>query len=161
MRAWQGNSTATKNQNQAVSDLNKNGRKVPSYKNSDKQAWQSRSWGAGSWLLQWPAAAHTAQSNPRLPAVRLLPLLRPMEQLLRQWGVQAIAPARQNCLMIQATPTLEEMLNQVQRVKVRYTGYRVTNCFTRQGKSMLTIALFMGPMTVTNDCFVKLCLTTQ
>jgi len=32
------------------------------------------------------AAAHKAQENPQLPA-RLLPLLRPMEQLLQQWGL--------------------------------------------------------------------------
>jgi len=44
-----------------------------------------------SWLLQWPRAAYLAQQNPEAPAVKLLPLLRPVEQLLRQWGVEAIA----------------------------------------------------------------------
>src|SRR6476646_9512490 len=41
-----------------------------------------------SWLLQWPTAAYAAQQNPQAPAVRLLPLLRPIEMLLQQWGVE-------------------------------------------------------------------------
>jgi DNA-binding Xre family transcriptional regulator len=45
-----------------------------------------------SWLRNWPTAAYAAQKNPDLPAVRLLPLLHPVEQLLQTWGVEAIAP---------------------------------------------------------------------
>ncbi|MBD3562371.1 helix-turn-helix transcriptional regulator, partial [Planktothrix sp. FACHB-1355] len=45
-----------------------------------------------SWLIQWPTAAYAAGQNPQLPAVKLLPLLRPVEQLVQQWGVEAIAP---------------------------------------------------------------------
>jgi transcriptional regulator with XRE-family HTH domain len=44
-----------------------------------------------SWLIYWPTAAYRAQQNPEAPAVKLLPLLRPVEQLLREWGVEAIA----------------------------------------------------------------------
>jgi len=40
-----------------------------------------------SWLVQWPTAAYAAQQNQQLPAVRLLPLVRPVEQLLQEWGV--------------------------------------------------------------------------
>ena len=36
-------------------------------------------------LLQWPTAAYAAQNNPTAPAVRLLPLLKPLEQLLQSW----------------------------------------------------------------------------
>ncbi len=43
-----------------------------------------------SWLLQWPKAAHAARQNPQAPAVKLLPLLRPLEQLLQSWGVTPI-----------------------------------------------------------------------
>lgn len=44
-----------------------------------------------SWMTYWPAAVYAAQSNPDLPATRLIPLVRPVEQLLAQWGVEAIA----------------------------------------------------------------------
>ena len=78
-----------------------------------------------SWLLQWPTAAHKAKENPQLPAVRLLPLLRPMEQLLQQWGVEAIAPVGAE---LPYDPQLHQLLEgnaqPGERVKVRYTGYR-------------------------------------
>jgi molecular chaperone GrpE (heat shock protein) len=45
-----------------------------------------------SWLKQWPSAVQAAQNNPQLPALKILPLLRPLDQLLQQWGVEAIAP---------------------------------------------------------------------
>ena len=44
-----------------------------------------------SWLLQWPTAAYRAQQNPQLAAIKLLPLLHPIEQLMQQWGVEPIA----------------------------------------------------------------------
>jgi len=78
-----------------------------------------------SWLLQWPTAAHKAQENHQLPAVRLLPLLRPMEQLLQQWGVEAIAPVGAE---LPYNPQLHQLLEGTaqpgEKVKVRYTGYR-------------------------------------
>lgn len=78
-----------------------------------------------SWLLQWPTAAQKAQENPQLPAVRLLPLLRPMEQLLQQWGVEAIAAVGAE---LPYDPQLHQLLEGTaqpgERVKVRYTGYR-------------------------------------
>jgi hypothetical protein len=45
-----------------------------------------------SWMLQWPTAASKAQENHNLRAQKLLPLLRPVEQLLEHWGVESIAP---------------------------------------------------------------------
>lgn len=44
-----------------------------------------------SWLKQWPKAVYAAQQNPQLAAVNLLPLMRPVEELVKQWGVEAIA----------------------------------------------------------------------
>ena len=41
-------------------------------------------------LLQWPTAAYAAQQNPLAPAVRLLPLLLPIEKLLYSWQVERI-----------------------------------------------------------------------
>ncbi len=78
-----------------------------------------------SWMLQWPTAASSAQKNPTLPAVKLLPLLRPVEQLLQEWGVEAIAPVGAS---IPYNPQQHQLLEGAAQpgepVKVRYTGYR-------------------------------------
>lgn len=78
-----------------------------------------------SWLKSWPTAAYAAQQNPQVSAVKLLPLLRPLEQLLQQWGVEAIAT-------VGAEVPYDPQVHQLrmgtaqpgERVKVRYTGYR-------------------------------------
>ncbi|MFB2978689.1 helix-turn-helix domain-containing protein [Microseira sp. BLCC-F43] len=78
-----------------------------------------------SWLLQWPTAAYAAGQNPQLAAVKLLPLLRPVEQLLQQWGVEAIATVGAE---IEYDPQVHQLMEGTavagDRVKVRYTGYR-------------------------------------
>lgn len=77
-----------------------------------------------SWLLQWPTAVAKAQENPQLPATKLLPLVRPVEQLLQQWGVEVIGPVGieipynpQQHQLIEGTAGVGEF------VKVRYVGY--------------------------------------
>jgi DNA-binding Xre family transcriptional regulator len=81
-----------------------------------------------SWLLQWPTAAYAASQNPQAPAVKLLPLVRPVEQLLQQWGLEAIAPVGAE---LPYDPQLHQLMDgtaQVgDRVRVRYTGYRQGN----------------------------------
>lgn len=77
-----------------------------------------------SWLLQWPTAAQKARENPDLAAVKLLPLVRPLEQLLQKWGVEAIAPVGAE---VPYDPQLHQLLEGTaqpgEKVKVRYTGY--------------------------------------
>lgn len=78
-----------------------------------------------SWLIQWPTAAYAAGQNPQMPAVKLLPLLRPVEQLVQQWGVEAIAPVGTELPYDPQQHQLMELTAQPgDRVKVRYTGYR-------------------------------------
>lgn len=78
-----------------------------------------------SWLLQWPTAAHAAQQNPQVPAVRLLPLLRPVETLLQFWGVVAIAVVGAEVdYDPQYHQLMEGQANPGDRVRVRYTGYQ-------------------------------------
>lgn len=76
-------------------------------------------------LIQLPTAAYAAQQNPDLPAQRLLPLLKPIDQLLAQWGIEAIAPVGAE---VPYDPQVHQMLEGVanvgDRVRVRYTGYR-------------------------------------
>ncbi|MEL6471068.1 MAG: helix-turn-helix transcriptional regulator [Cyanobacteria bacterium J06623_4] len=45
-----------------------------------------------TWLIQWPTIAKRAAERPDLPAAKLLPFLRPVEQLMADWAVEAIAP---------------------------------------------------------------------
>lgn len=77
-----------------------------------------------SWLLQWPTAAQKARENPQLAAVKLLPLVRSIEQLLQKWEVEAIAPVGAE---VAYDPQLHQLLEGTaqpgEKVKVRYTGY--------------------------------------
>ena len=76
-------------------------------------------------MLQWPTAVSKVQENQTLPAVKLLPLLRPVEKLLQQWGVEAIAPVGA-CIPYnpQQHQLLEGTAEPGSTVKVRYTGYK-------------------------------------
>ncbi|MEG3922690.1 helix-turn-helix domain-containing protein [Microcoleus sp. POL10_C6] len=78
-----------------------------------------------SWMLQWPTAASKAQENHNLRAQKLLPLLRPVEQLLEHWGVESIAPVGAE---IPYNPQQHQLMEGTaepgEPVKVRYTGYR-------------------------------------
>ncbi|WP_292748661.1 nucleotide exchange factor GrpE [Nostoc sp. NMS4] len=78
-----------------------------------------------SLLLQWPTAAKTAQENPELAAVKILPLVqKPLEKLLKAWGVEAIAPVGAE---LPYDPQLHQLIKGTaqpgETVKVRYTGY--------------------------------------
>ncbi len=96
-----------------------------------------------SWLLQWPTAANAAKENPQLPAVRLLPLVRPVEQLVQQWGVEAIASVGEE---IPYNPQYHQLMEgnaqPGEQVRVRYTGYR-------QGEKLLFRAK-VSPLTINN-----------
>lgn len=114
---------------QAIADLKREYERLQVQLEQQRQAlWQEFQQSSlqvlESWLVQWPTAAHKAQENPQLSAVRLLPLLRPIEQLIHQWGVQAIAPVGAE---LPYDPQLHELYEGMaqpgETVKVRYTGY--------------------------------------
>ncbi len=78
-----------------------------------------------SLLLQWPTAAKTAQENPQLEAIKIVPLVqKPLEKLLQAWGVEAIAPVGAE---LPYDPQLHQLIKGTaqpgETVKVRYTGY--------------------------------------
>lgn len=77
------------------------------------------------WLLQWSAAAYAAQQNSQVPAVKLLPLLRPIDQLLQQWEIEPTAIVGSE---IPYDPQQHQLMNGSaepgQLVRVRYAGYR-------------------------------------
>ncbi len=78
-----------------------------------------------SLLLQWPTAAKTAQENPQLEAIKIVPLVqKPLEKFLQAWGVEAIAPVGAE---LPYDPQLHQLIKGTaqpgETVKVRYTGY--------------------------------------
>ena len=95
-----------------------------------------------SWLLQWPTAAYAAQQNPQAPAVRLLPLLRPIETLLQQWGIEAIAEVG---MELPYDPTQHQLMEGTaqpgDRVRVRYTGYRQEEKLLHRAKVSPVVAV--------------------
>lgn len=78
-----------------------------------------------SLLLQFPTAAHKARENPQLPAVNIIPLIqKPLERLLQQWGVEAIAPVGAELPYDpQMHQLMEGNVQPGERVKIRYIGY--------------------------------------
>lgn len=78
-----------------------------------------------SWLLQWPRVVDKVKQNPKVPAIKLLPLLRPLERLMQQWGVEPIAPVGSE---VPYNPQIHQLVEGNAKigeiVVVRYTGYR-------------------------------------
>ncbi len=79
-----------------------------------------------SLLLQFPTAAHKARENPQLSAVNIIPLVeKPLERLLQQWGIEAIASVGAE---LPYDPLLHQLMDGIAQpgdiVRVRYIGYR-------------------------------------
>ena len=78
-----------------------------------------------SWLLQWPTAAAAVRKNSQLPAERLLPLVKPIEQLLQEWEIEAISTVGEQ---LSYDPQWHQLLkgtaNPGELVEVRYVGYK-------------------------------------
>jgi molecular chaperone GrpE (heat shock protein) len=88
-----------------------------------------------SWMLQWPTAAHAAQQNPTAPAVKLLPLLRPVENLLAEWGIEPIGQVGTTIAFDpQQHQVMGPMPNPGDPVRVRYMGYRQADRLLHRAK---------------------------
>ena len=78
-----------------------------------------------SWLIQWPTAVAAIQKNPDLPAERLIPLVKPVKELVETWGITAISHVGEE---LAYDPQWHELMNGVAepgtKVKVRYVGYK-------------------------------------
>lgn len=81
-----------------------------------------------SWLLQWPTAAAAVRKNPQLPAVRLLSLVEPVEELLKEWDVETIATVGEQ---LAYDPQYHQLMKGTAQpgelVEVRYVGYKQDN----------------------------------
>ncbi len=78
-----------------------------------------------SWLLQWPTAVAAIIKNPELPAERLLLLMKPIEDLVAQWGLEAICSVGEE---LPYDPQWQELMKgdaePGEMVQVRYVGYK-------------------------------------
>ncbi len=77
-------------------------------------------------LLQWPTAQYAAQQNPHLPAKNVMPLIRPLWELLQRWGVTPIGSVGER---VSYDPRWHELTGNADlEVRapaiVRYVGYR-------------------------------------
>ena len=77
------------------------------------------------WLLQWPTAVAAVKKNPQLPATRLLALIEPVEQLLKEWKVEQIATVGEK---LAYDPRYHQLIRGTAEpgnmVEVRYVGYK-------------------------------------
>ncbi|MEC4803526.1 MAG: helix-turn-helix domain-containing protein [Jaaginema sp. PMC 1079.18] len=77
-----------------------------------------------TWLRQWSAITHAIHKNPNLPASRVLPFLEPIEQLVKEWGVEAIASVGEE---INYDPQWHQLRQGIAqpgtKVRVTHTGY--------------------------------------
>ncbi|WP_246141926.1 helix-turn-helix domain-containing protein, partial [Hyella patelloides] len=77
-----------------------------------------------SWLIQWPTAVAAIEKNPELPAKRLIPLVKPVKELVEQWGIKTISTVGEE---LPYDPQWHELMTgSVEpgtKVKVRYVGY--------------------------------------
>lgn len=78
-----------------------------------------------AWLLQWYTVVAAVEKNPNLPASRLLPLVKPVEELIQEWGVEIIGPVGAE---VEYNPQWHQCMEGSaavgDRVRVRYVGYR-------------------------------------
>ncbi|MGL5509839.1 MAG: helix-turn-helix domain-containing protein [Microcoleaceae cyanobacterium] len=78
-----------------------------------------------SWLLQWPTVVQKVQDNPGLLASKILPILRPLERLMEEWGIEMIAPIGSQ---VSYDPQWHQLMdgeaNIGDPVTVRYAGYK-------------------------------------
>ena len=78
-----------------------------------------------SWLIQWPTAVAAIEKNPELPAKRLIPLVKPVKQLIEQWGMETIAVVGEELpFSPQWHEPLKGSIEPGTMVKVRYVGYK-------------------------------------
>lgn len=88
-----------------------------------------------SWMIYWPAAVHAVQKTPTLPASRLIPLVKPVEQLLQSWGVDAIASVGAE---VPFDPQCHQLIagtaDKGDRVSVSNPGYRHNDVLLHRAK---------------------------
>lgn len=101
---------------------------IDDQRHQQQQEWQQAALDTlETWLLQWSAAAAAASSNPQFPAKTLVTLAQPVNDLLEQWGVEAIGTVGE---MVDYDPQLHQLMTTGEElepgdpVKVQNVGYK-------------------------------------
>lgn len=78
-----------------------------------------------TWLIQWPTVVAKVKENPQIEAFKLLPLVRPIDNLMREWGLRSIGRVGDK---IPYDPKVHQIMEGSAQpgdlVLVRYIGYR-------------------------------------
>lgn len=78
-----------------------------------------------SWLLAWPTVVQKVKENPQLEGRTLIPLVRPVERLIQEWGITSLGAVG---TQVRYDPQFHELLEGRAEpgdlVKIRYTGYQ-------------------------------------
>ena len=78
-----------------------------------------------SLLIQLPTVTAAIQENPEFSSVKLLPLFKPLMQLLQNWGIEVIGSVGAEVpYEPQYHQLLEDGIQYLQLVKVEYVGYK-------------------------------------
>ncbi|MEL6130250.1 MAG: helix-turn-helix transcriptional regulator [Cyanobacteria bacterium J06628_4] len=78
-----------------------------------------------SWLTYWPTAAKAATDRDGFDAKQLLPLVKPVERLVENWGVTAIGTVGQQLAYDPLHHQLARgMANPGDSVRISHVGYR-------------------------------------
>lgn len=93
------------------------------------------------WLLQWPTVVHAVDKNPDLPASRLVPLVQPIQALLEQWNITAIAPVGSE---VPYDPQTQQLMagaaSPGDLVRIRYAGFKQGETLLHRAKVSLVSA---------------------
>jgi DNA-binding Xre family transcriptional regulator len=77
-----------------------------------------------SYLIQLPTVLMAIEQNPQLPAQRLIPIIKPIENLLEKWEIKPLEKVGDQ---VNYNPQLHQLMEGIaqkgDRVKVRYVGY--------------------------------------
>lgn len=88
-----------------------------------------------AWLWMWPNAVQAAQDKPDLPASKVVPLTRPLQELLQTWAVQPIGTVGE---ITSYDPQIHQpmggTLQPGQPVRVRNVGYWHGDCLLHRAK---------------------------
>ncbi|BAQ63622.1 molecular chaperone GrpE [Geminocystis sp. NIES-3709] len=98
-----------------------------------------------SLLLQLPTFSYAVKNNPDLPAIRLLPLLEPLNKLLSSWEIDSIGKVGD---IVTYNPQEHELMDygdddNPTQVEIRYVGYRQ--------KDKLLYRAKVSPVTINNE----------
>jgi transcriptional regulator with XRE-family HTH domain len=89
------------------------------------EEWQNASLGIlESWLIYWPSVIASVTKNPSLPAKKIILLVKPVQELIKNWGLEPIGQVGEQ---VAYNPQLHQLIEgtaeEKDLVRVRNVGY--------------------------------------